>query len=162
MNTSSTNAEEENVNPAYEQEGGDVDVDGKTSAAASATTNNNTTTSTMLDTIHVDVIDGPYAGITYDLLPRKNRSHHVWIGRSAGKKFRSNGISLPKDLEVSTSHGRFEMSRGKFYYVDCASTNGSRIFDVDIEPNQPIEIYNDIQITVGQTVMKVSLTSSSS
>jgi hypothetical protein len=158
MNMNMTNTEEENVNPVNDE--GETEVDGKTNSAAAAELTK--TTSSVVDTIHVDVIDGPYAGNTYDLVPRKNRSHHVWIGRSAGKKFRSNGISLPKDLEVSTSHGRFEMSRGKFYFTDCASTNGSRIFGMDIEPNQPIEIYNDIQITVGQTVMKVTLTSSSS
>jgi hypothetical protein len=109
------------------------------------------------DTIHVDVIAGEYQGAFFDLQPRSR--NHAWVGRSQGRKFRDKGISLPKDLEVSTSHGRFEYSRGKFYYLDAASTNGSRIQNMEIEPNKPYELYTGIEITVGQTIMKITLLS---
>ena len=108
------------------------------------------------DTIHVDIVAGEYQGMTYDLQPRAR--NHAWVGRSQGKKFREKGISLPKDLEVSTSHGRFEYSRGKFYYMDAASTNGSRIQDMDIEPNKCYELSTGMEITVGQTIMRITLT----
>ena len=107
------------------------------------------------DTVHVDVLSGPNEGTFYDLQP-KNRVH-AWVGRSQGKKFKQKGISLPKDLEVSTSHGRFEYSRGKFFYTDVASTNGTRIDGEECEPNQPYEISTGMTILVGQTALKVTL-----
>lgn len=64
------------------------------------------------NTIRVDIISGPYVGQSYDLKPQ-SRIRCWKLGRSQSKKFR---ISLPKDQEISTSHGRFEYSRGKFYY----------------------------------------------
>jgi predicted component of type VI protein secretion system len=110
---------------------------------------------TKTNTVRVDIISGHYCGLSYDLKPQSR--NHCWVGRSQGKKFRDKGISLPKDLEVSTSHGRFEYSRGKFYYMDAASTNGSRIQNMEIDPNVPIEIHTGMEITVGQTVMQVTL-----
>jgi hypothetical protein len=107
------------------------------------------------NTIRVDIIAGQYVGQSYDLKPQSR--NHCWVGRSQGKKFREKGISLAQDLEVSTSHGRFEYSRGKFYFMDAASTNGSRIQDLEIDPNVPIEIHTGMEITVGQTIMRVTL-----
>jgi hypothetical protein len=108
------------------------------------------------DTIHIDIVGGPYDGKFYDLQP-KTRSHS-WVGRSSSTKFKERGISLPLDLEVSTSHGRFEFKQGKFYYTDVASTNGTRINGEDCVPNQPYELEaNGFTILAGQTSMKVTL-----
>lgn len=106
-------------------------------------------------TIFIEIQAGDYQGATYTLQP-KTRSH-AWVGRSQGKKFREKGISLPKDLEVSTTHGRFELLRNKFVYVDTGSTNGSRLGEADIVPNEPVELAPGMIITVGQTVMKITL-----
>lgn len=106
-------------------------------------------------TILIEIQAGDYEGQTYNLHP-KARSH-AWVGRSQGKKFREKGISLPKDLEVSTTHGRFELLGNQLVYVDTGSTNGSRIGDLDIEPNSPIVLESGMLITVGQTVMRVTL-----
>ena len=105
--------------------------------------------------IHIEIKEGEYQGATFSLQP-KTRSH-AWVGRSQGKKFRDKGVSLPKDLEVSTTHGRFELLRNKFVYVDTGSTNGSRVGDNKIQPNEPVELESGMIITVGQTVMEISL-----
>jgi hypothetical protein len=106
-------------------------------------------------TIYVELQSGDYQGETFTLQP-KARSH-AWVGRSQGKKFREKGISLPKDLEVSTTHGRFEFLRNKLVYVDTGSTNGSRLGEVDIAPNEPVELESGMIIAVGQTMMKITL-----
>jgi len=108
------------------------------------------------DTIHIDVVGGPYDGKFYDLQP-KSRSH-AWVGRSSSNKFKKSGISLPLDLEVSTTHGRFEYKQGKFYYQDTGSTNGTLINGEFCEPGQQYELKpKGMVITTGQTVMKVTL-----
>ena len=123
-----------------------------TSISVSASATNNT----KPDTIHIDIVGGPYEGTFYDLQP-KSRCH-AWIGRSSSAKFKDRGISLPQDLEVSTSHGRFEFKGGKFYFTDVASTNGTRINGEGCEPNVPYELpATGMTILAGQTIMKVTL-----
>ena len=108
------------------------------------------------DTIHIDVVDGPYNGKFYDLQP-KTRSP-CWLGRSSSAKFKDRGISLPLDLEVSTTHGKFEFKQGKFYYTDAGSTNGTRINGEECETNEAYELTaKGITILAGQTSMKVTL-----
>lgn len=43
--------------------------------------------------------------------------------------------------------------------MDAAFTNGSRIHNIImvIDPNVPIEIHTGMEITVGQTIMRVTL-----
>lgn len=113
------------------------------------------TLSLSSDTIRVDIIEGEYDGMFYELHPKARV--YAWVGRSQGQKFRDKGISLPRDLEVSTTHGRFELKRGKFFYVDTGSTNGSMVGDMEIEPNAPVELESGMTIRVGQTVMKVTV-----
>jgi FHA domain len=124
-------------------------------AKASSKSDTSTSHNTKPNTIRVDIISGEYVGHSFDLKPQSR--NHCWVGRSQGKKFRDKGISLAKDLEVSTSHGRFEYSRGKFFYMDAASTNGSRIQDMEIDPNVSHEIRTGMEITVGQTIMRITL-----
>ena len=124
------------------------------SAVAKAASSNNN--SGKPDTIHIEVLAGPYEGKFFDLQP-KPRSH-CWLGRSSSAKFKDRGISLPLDLEVSTSHGKFEVKQGKFFFTDVASTNGTRINGEECVPNQPYELKNKgMTILAGQTTMKVTL-----
>ena len=132
-----------------------------TSITNASTTSTTTSTATAAaankrpDTVHIDILGGPYDGSFYDLQP-KSRSH-AWVGRSSSTKFKDRGISLPLDLEVSTSHGRFEYSKGIFYYTDVASTNGSRINGEECEPNRSYDLSTGTMVLAGQTTMKVTL-----
>jgi FHA domain len=158
---SDSNGDDENViskmdteNESEPANSGKDDLDmpvAKASSKSDTSTNHNT----KPNTIRVDIISGEYVGHSFDLKPQSR--NHCWVGRSQGKKFRDKGISLAKDLEVSTSHGRFEYSRGKFFYMDAASTNGSRIQDMEIDPNVSHEIRTGMEITVGQTIMRITL-----
>ena len=152
-----------------------------TTAAASNNNNNNdatmksskrTTTNTTKeqqqqqhppppDTIHLEVTTGPYAGNFYDLQPKARK--YAWIGRSQGRKFKTTGMSLPQDLEVSTSHGRFEYSKERegggvtFAYLDVGSTNGSRIDGFECEPNTSYILSSGMTLVMGATTCKVTL-----
>ncbi|OEU11171.1 hypothetical protein FRACYDRAFT_193167 [Fragilariopsis cylindrus CCMP1102] len=114
------------------------------------------------DTIHIDVVSGPNEGLFYDLQPRTRT--YSWIGRSQGRKFKQKGISLPKDLECSTTHGRFEYTNTtgegpKFYFVDVGSTNGTQIDGYECEPNVSYVISTGMNILCGKTNLKVTLLS---
>ena len=127
-----------------------------TASVSDAPTNTAANNKNKPDTIHIDVIGGPYEGKFYDLTP-KTRSPS-WVGRSSSAKFKDRGISLPLDLEVSTSHGKFEFKQGKFYYTDVASTNGTRINGEECVPNHSYELKaKGLTILAGQTTMKVTL-----
>lgn len=116
-----------------------------------------------LGTVHVDIVAGPYKGKKYTLkvTPRAPRL----VGRSQSKNFREKGISLSKDLEVSTSHGKFVLMKDKLYFVDTESTNGSLVSqgggdtsdNEQMEPNEPYLLATGTMITCGQTVMKITL-----
>ena len=98
------------------------------------------------------------------------------MGRSKGKKFVTNGISLFKDQEVSTTHGkiiveeeeeekkehttittRMNNPRLLFYFVDVGSTNGTFYNGVALEPHQRLLLTNDMELRVGNSVLKFSL-----
>ena len=137
-------------------------------AAAVATIKARTTTANNPpDTIHIDVVSGPNEGLFYDLQPRTRT--YSWIGRSQGRKFKQKGISLPKDLECSTTHGRFEYTNTtntggendgpKFYFVDVGSTNGTQIDGYECEPNVSYVLSTGMNILCGKTNLKVTLLS---
>lgn len=74
------------------------------------------------------------------------------VGRSSGKKYKTNGISLSKDLEVSTSHGKFELHKdGNVYYTDTGSTNGSFGDGEELTPDTPYMIQNGTILRIGST-----------
>ena len=166
--------EEENNNPQSE-------ADSKPSA--STATNNDTTSSTKLSpsTIEVQVTVGPHTSSTFILRPKPGAP--CLVGRSKGKKFTKNGISLHKDQEVSTTHGKFlvEGSTGglayqttnsnnennedgsgsgglKFYFIDVGSTNGT-IYNNDkvLVPNERLLLCNGMELKVGNSVLKIVL-----
>ena len=111
------------------------------------------------DTIHIDVVDGYYGGTFYDLQPKSRI--HAWVGRSQGKKFKQKGMSLPKDLEISTTHGRFgyssRSSGSGFSYTDVGSTNGSRLNGACCEPNVSYALTTGMEVLIGETLLKVTL-----
>ena len=106
-------------------------------------------------TVRAEVIEGLYAGQTFDLKP-KSRSP-CFIGRSAGKKFRDRGISMPNDGEVSTTHAKVEVKGGKAYYTDVGSTNGTLLNGQEVEPNVALLITDGMQLLIGAQVVRFTL-----
>mmetsp|Transcript_13961 Transcript_13961/g.15588 ORF Transcript_13961/g.15588 Transcript_13961/m.15588 type:complete len:305 (+) Transcript_13961:173-1087(+) len=131
-----------------------------TASNKSTAKNSNSNNGKKPDTIHIDVLDGFYGGTFYDLQPKSRI--HAWVGRSQGKKFKQKGISLPKDLEISTTHGRFGYSSratsgSGFSYTDVGSTNGSRLNGACCEPNVSYALTTGMEILIGETLLKVTL-----
>ena len=131
----------------------------------------------------ISILSGPHASQTYKLQPKHTQP--CLIGRSKGKKFLRNGISLSKDQEVSTTHGKFSVeevvleehevdhddgnmdnyndSQGqgqvqvqkKFYYTDVGSTNGSTVGEARLEANVRVEIEDGMELRIGNSTLKI-------
>ena len=80
-------------------------ADSKPSSSSTTTTNSNSTTS-----IQISITAGPHTSSKYLLRPKPGVP--CLLGRSKGKKFIKNGVSLHKDQEVSTTHGKFIIEGG--------------------------------------------------
>ena len=124
----------------------------------------NTTTNTTksphlappkLKCIHISISTGPHATEVKVLVPTEKSP--CWVGRSGSKKFREKGISLRKDLEVSTTHGKFEILEGKPYFTDTGSSNGTLIEGKEIAPNVPYELTEGMRLTLGSSLCTVGL-----
>ncbi|EGZ17220.1 hypothetical protein PHYSODRAFT_544888 [Phytophthora sojae] len=103
--------------------------------------------------ISVRCITGPYRGRKFHMDIDVKRHSSCFVGRSTGRKFRPpRGLSMPKDSELSTSHGEIKMeATGKIFFVDTDSTNGTRINDVELEAHEPYELTVDkpVKVEVG-------------
>lgn len=97
-----------------------------------------------------------YEGAVFKLkLTQKNK---CWLGRSGGKKFKNNGISLSKDGEVSTTHGKFELFKdGNVYFTDSSSTNGSTLDGVGLDPEVPYVIETGMTLAVGGILLEFTV-----
>lgn len=109
--------------------------------------------------IRVSVTQGPHKGKRFDLRPQQPNDPCM-VGRSAGKKYRERGVSLKKDTEVSTTHGRFEIINGVAYFTDMASTNGTTHQDQLLEPNQPFRLQDGTELVLGGSHLEIELLTS--
>ncbi len=106
--------------------------------------------------LHVEVLSGPHEGECFLIKPRMNRTCE--IGRSKGKKFRERGISLYRDSEVSTSHGKFEMKAGgKICYIDTGSTNGTSFQGEALEDNEPLLLMDGMCLCFGESNLRFTI-----
>lgn len=105
--------------------------------------------------LFIEVQTGPHEGATYLLKPRSSRPCE--IGRSKGKKFQQKGVSLFKDSEVSTCHGKFEYKAGRMYYTDTGSTNGTSFMGEAIEDNVQMEIICGMVLGFGDSDLKFTI-----
>lgn len=84
-------------------------------------------------------------------------------------------MSLHKDQEVSTTHGKFliessssssssggggglgGISGNKFYFMDVGSTNGTTLTvgGDKVEPNVKIELFDGMELCVGNSTLKI-------
>jgi len=178
--------EEENADPQQQQlVEGDSNSNHLKPTSTSAATNSSTattskpkskSTTTNTSTLTITILTGPHESQTYKLQPKHTQP--CLIGRSKGKKFLRNGISLSKDQEVSTTHGKFSIEQqvvedgannnnndsssnsgggvqNKFYYTDVGSTNGSTVGEARLEPNVRIEIEEGMELRVGNSALKI-------
>uniref|UniRef100_K3X911 FHA domain-containing protein n=1 Tax=Globisporangium ultimum (strain ATCC 200006 / CBS 805.95 / DAOM BR144) TaxID=431595 RepID=K3X911_GLOUD len=89
--------------------------------------------------VRIKCVSGPYEGSTYVLKLDSKKHRTCLIGRSTGRKFRApNGLSMPKDPELSTTHAQLRLEAdGRVFFTDLDSTNGSYINDESVEPHEP-------------------------
>ena len=100
--------------------------------------------------------EGPYVGKVFQLYP-KARGKDLLVGRSRGKKFLKNGLSLSEDSEVSTTHGCFGIIDGKICFKDKNSTNGSWLNGGELEPYGWYPLEEGDELLLGATRMRVAL-----
>eukprot|EP00512_Aurantiochytrium_limacinum_P002599 CAMPEP_0171509378 /NCGR_PEP_ID=MMETSP0958-20121227/14743_1 /TAXON_ID=87120 /ORGANISM="Aurantiochytrium limacinum, Strain ATCCMYA-1381" /LENGTH=218 /DNA_ID=CAMNT_0012046623 /DNA_START=104 /DNA_END=760 /DNA_ORIENTATION=+ len=107
--------------------------------------------------LHFNVVEGVYQGKTYTLNVECGKP--AFIGRSRGKKFyQPGGISLSRDDETSTTHGRFDLKEdGTCTYTDLTSTNGSFLnYSEDkLEENVETMISVDDVLKIGTNFFKL-------
>jgi hypothetical protein len=110
-------------------------------------------------TIRIDIMSGPYIGKFFMIKPTIRSA--CLIGRSTSKKFKEKGMSLPKDGEISTSHGKFEKIDKEFYYIDTGSTNGSRLKEsgYEIPSHEPILLPkgNITELIIGASTLQIQI-----
>mmetsp|Transcript_13976 Transcript_13976/g.18219 ORF Transcript_13976/g.18219 Transcript_13976/m.18219 type:complete len:214 (-) Transcript_13976:357-998(-) len=107
----------------------------------------------------INVLSGNHNGKTYDLHVSETQS--CVLGRSRGKKFRDNGVSLSKDLEVSTTHGKFAMVEGKLCFIDTGSTNGSKVVkgdaEIELDPDDPCGLSTGTILICGTSRLEINI-----
>lgn len=62
----------------------------------------------------------------------------------------TNSIAIP-DPYISGSHGKIAASEGSFVFTDIGSTNGSSLNGEKVNPNDPKNLSDGDELTVGQT-----------
>ncbi|CAM9192575.1 unnamed protein product [Chrysoparadoxa australica] len=109
----------------------------------------------VLPIVKLEATVGPHKGKSWVLKPAQGVQ--CMIGRSSGKKFKENGVSLPKDKEVSTTHGKVHCMDNKIFFTDTGSTNGTRVGGVYLDEGSPQELTEGLQLEIGDSVLVVSL-----
>jgi len=105
--------------------------------------------------VELKATGGPHAGATFRL---RVAGEPCFLGRSSGKKFKSNGVSLPKDGEVSTTHAKLVVQNGRLVVVDVGSTNGTSLDGADLDEYVPAPLQKKTGSTLvlGSSVLKVT------
>lgn len=120
-------------------------------------------------TIRIEVFAGPsghshHTGLVrfvIPLPPSASQSTHCKIGRSTAKNFTEYGISLFKDLEVSTKHGVIHRIKKDYYYKDVGSSNGTIDIanDKKLEKLAPFKLENGTKLQMGQNILLFNFSS---
>ncbi|GKY90564.1 hypothetical protein MPSEU_000030100 [Mayamaea pseudoterrestris] len=86
------------------------------------------------------------------------------VGRSRGIHFTNKGLSLSDDLEVSTTHSEFGVSKKtrKLYYKDTGSTNGSYIYTeneplIQLAGGSELELVSGMTLLIGVCIYKIAV-----
>ena len=113
-------------------------------------------------TLRVQIIDGPHDEKEVDLYVSNNGSGAALVGRSTEAKYRYRGLSLPRDDAISKSHGHFCLTKGKPFFIDTNSRNGTFVYQgsdtwVKLVPLQPLPLSKVTYLGIGATRMKVKV-----
>lgn len=109
--------------------------------------------------ITLKCLTGPHMGQKFRLEPPPGKVEDSFkVGRSTGKAFKEKGLSLYKDKEVSTAHGKFEIRNGSGYYVDTKSTNGTQLNGSTITTQEPALLKTGDLLNIGGTEVAVIVT----
>lgn len=153
--SSSSIGDDENRNPQSEHTTGTAEEISSKSNSTTAEADAIKSSSASVSTIKIIVIVGPQASSEYTLCPKPGTP--CFVGRSKGKKFAKNGLSLHMDQEVSTTHGKFVSEGGLFYFIDVGSTNGSVYEGKQLEPKDLLLLVDGMELKVGNSVLKILL-----
>lgn len=108
--------------------------------------------------ISFEVISGPHKNSVYKLqiTRQQSQSEKKWlIGRKGS--IAKNGISLPKDKEVSSKHAQIRLLQATtLEIVDLKSTNGIKLNGKKIPPNTPYTLKPCDKLKMGLTEMMYS------
>lgn len=151
--------EHENIDPNRSNSKSISNSDNKRNGGKSSATKKDPPKKKSGVTIHIAITNGAYAGKTFVLSPAPNRP--CWVGRGTGKKFKAKGMSLSKDPEVSTTHGKFEAKGGKAFFTDTGSTNGTLYKGNELEDNVPLELKHGMVLQIGGAILTIQLELSS-
>lgn len=97
---------------------------------------------------------GPHKGKKAVLKPRQRRLVPK-IGRSTGPQFIKNGVSLPMDEEISTTHAKLEARSGSLWITDLESTNGTFMDGAQFEAGVAYALPADCVIKFGQSEIRL-------
>jgi len=101
---------------------------------------------------------GPHIGQKFRLELADGKEEDTFkVGRSTGRAFKEKGLSLYKDKEVSTAHGKFEIKNNAAFYIDTKSTNGSSLNGKMIEAQQPVRLKEGDLLSLGGTELFINV-----
>lgn len=108
----------------------------------------------------------PHEGEIRLVEPKANAAQQCKIGRSTGKEYSENGVSLHLDLEVSTKHGLLTRSNSskngfEYFYTDVQSTNGTFFVatGVRLTENEKYKLTNGVELRMGQSILQFNFSS---
>ena len=151
LHNESLSEEKENIRLVSEDEANDVmEVENQ----------ENNRTFNPLDGIWVEGMTGHYTKRIFRLRPTTRIP--CYVGRATSKRYKSNGMCLQSDDEISSEHGKFELvNKESIFYTDTGSTNGSSYVKVGMEnskencvcldPHEPLQLQDGIILYFGET-----------
>ena len=125
-------------------------------STATATATATTAADSHRISVTLKCVSGPHIGQKFRLETPENKIEDTFkIGRSTSKLFKEKGLSLYKDKEVSTAHGKIDLRHGAAFYLDTKSTNGTAINGKMIESQQPVRLKDGDVLSIGGTELNV-------
>ncbi len=108
--------------------------------------------------ISLKCMSGPHSGQKFQLEATSNDEGQSFkVGRSTAKQFKEKGVSLYKDKEVSTAHGKVEVRSGQAFFIDTHSSNGTKLNGARITTQAPALLKDGDKIFIGASEISVNI-----